>query len=155
MSAYRFVNGVISPIINAQEIAEIGEAINNEPFTAYKLVNMHLKNALEKFSDRTKPDYRNSIKESISAVEALVKILTNEEASTLGYALKALKSQINIHTALEQGFTKIYGYTSDADGIRHALTQESNCSFEDAKYMLVSCSAFINYLIAKVDKVKA
>ena len=27
------------------------------------------------------------------------------------------------------------------------------CDFEDAKYMLVSCSAFINYLIQKANKI--
>ncbi|MGQ9708742.1 MAG: AbiJ-NTD4 domain-containing protein, partial [bacterium] len=29
---------------------------------------------------------------------------------------------------------------------------EPNLSFEDAKFMLVSCSAFINYLITKAAK---
>jgi hypothetical protein len=46
----------------------------------------------------------------------------------------------------------MYGYTSDAQGIRHALMDEPNLSFEDAKFMLVSCSAFVNYLIAKAAK---
>ena len=49
-------------------------------------------------------------------------------------------------------FVAIYGYTSDADGIRHAMIDDSKCDFEDAKYMLVSCSAFVNYLIMKATK---
>jgi hypothetical protein len=59
---------------------------------------------------------------------------------------------VGLHSALKKGFSSIYGYTSDNDGIRHALTQDSNCDQEDAKYMLVSCSAFVNYLIVKATK---
>jgi hypothetical protein len=57
-----------------------------------------------------------------------------------------------MHSALEQGFKKIYGYTSDDSGIRHALLEKPTVDFEEAKYMLVSCTAFINYLIVKADK---
>jgi len=46
----------------------------------------------------------------------------------------------------------LYGYTSDSGGIRHALSDEDvTPTFEDAKFMLVSCSAFINYLKAKMN----
>jgi len=47
-------------------------------------------------------------------------------------------------------FDKLYGYTSDADGIRHALLEEVTLDFDDAKFMLVACSAFVNYIRAKV-----
>jgi len=98
------------------------------------------------------PDYRNSIKESISAVESLAKILSNNASDTLGSALSKIKKKLKIHKALEQGFKNIYGYTSDDGGIRHALTEESTSDAEDAMFMLVSCSAFINYLITKAHK---
>lgn len=49
---------------------------------------------------------------------------------------------------MKSAFEKLYGYTSDANGIRHAGNIGGNSStFEEAKFMLVSCSAFINYLI--------
>jgi hypothetical protein len=105
----------------------------------------HLDTALARLADRSAPDYRNSIKESISAVEAVCQILTGDPKATLGQALKKL----SIHSALEKGFSAIYGYTSDADGIRHALYEESILDADDAKFFLVSCSAFVNYLIAK------
>jgi len=35
----------------------------------------------------------------------------------------------------------------DEDGIRHAMLEESTLTLADAKYFLVSCSAFITYLI--------
>lgn len=75
--------------------------------------------------------------------------------STLGKTLKKLTtSGVHIHPALVNAFESIYGYTSDEDGIRHGSIDFSNAPSEDAKYMLISCSAFINYLIEKYNKTK-
>ncbi|MGR6868629.1 AbiJ-NTD4 domain-containing protein, partial [Acinetobacter baumannii] len=57
-----------------------------------------------------------------------------------------------LHPAFKKALTSLYGYTSDSDGIRHALLDESTISYSDAKYMLVSCSAFINYVIGKISE---
>lgn len=70
----------------------------------------------------------------------------------MGQALKEVKTKVGLHRALEEAFSHLYGYTSSADGIRHSLMDEHKLSFEDAKFMLVSCSAFINYLITKASK---
>jgi len=152
ISGYRFINGLIAPITSESEINEIDTAIENAGNKNLKGVKTHLESALRKLSDRDTPDYRNSIKESISAIESIAKVISNNEKDSLGGALNKIKGKINLHPSLERGFKQIYGYTSDADGIRHALTEESTCDFEDAKYMLVSSSAFVNYLIIKANK---
>jgi hypothetical protein len=150
LAAYRFVGYRITEITSADEISEIEEALTAEP-KALRGARTHLKAALDHLADRASPDYRNSIKESISAVEAVARAITGSP-TTLAPALKMLKDKLGLHPALEGAFTKMYGYTSDADGIRHALMEESDLTFEDAKFMLVSCSAFMNYLIAKAAK---
>lgn len=66
--------------------------------------------------------------------------------------MKEVEKKIELHPALKEAFNKLYGYTSNADGIRHALLEEDTLDFEDAKFMLVSCSAFINYLHPKASK---
>ncbi|WP_118951257.1 AbiJ-NTD4 domain-containing protein [Taibaiella helva] len=153
-SGYRFVNNKIAPIANTEEISEyelaVGQTIS---YTALKGANIHLRDAMQKLSDRKNPDYRNSIKESISAVESLAKVISNGAKDSLGGALDKIKGKIKLHQSLERGFKQIYGYTSDGDGIRHSLSDEPNCDFDDAKFMLVSCSAFINYLISKSIRV--
>lgn len=152
-SGYRFIDDQISPITNKHEIEEIENAINQSGnFSPLRGANIHLKSALEMLSDKKAPDYRNSIKESISAVESVAKAISENKKDSLGAALDKIKGKINLHGALEKGFKQLYGYTSDSDGIRHALMEDHNCDFEDAKYMLVSSSAFINYLIVKADK---
>ena len=147
-SAYRFIGKEIAPLTSKEEIASIEEAIDGT--AGLRPVQHHLKTALDMLSDRKKPDFRNSIKESISAVEAISKLITKQPKTALGDALKELKNKgIELHPALEKAFQSMYGYTSDADGIRHSLLEESKLQFIDAKFMLVSCSSFINYLIEK------
>jgi len=143
LSAYRFVGLTLAPITSEEEITAVEQAMSHGG--QFKPVVAHLETALARLADRASPDYRNSIKESISAVEAVCQIITGEPKATLGQALK----KIDVHPALEQGFSKIYGYTSDTSGIRHPLSEESTVDAEDAKFFLVSCSAFVNYLIAK------
>jgi len=150
LSAYRFVGGRITQITSKEEISGIEEAL--EVSNPLKGVNTHLKRALDLLADRKAPDYRNSIKESISAVEAICKLITKEKKATLGQALKKIGDKVSLHFALQSAFSSLYGYTNDTGGIRHALLDEPNLSFEDAKFMLVSCSAFVNYLISKASK---
>jgi len=150
LSVWRFVGGKITKISSEEEIEEVEGALSlSSPFAS---VREHIKSALELIADRKSPDYRNAIKESISAVESACKIVTTDKSATLGQVLKKLEKNIDLHPALKSGFDKLYGYTSSADGIRHALMEQSNLSFEDAKFFLVACSAFCNYLIAKADK---
>lgn len=148
LSAYRFVGGQITPVTSKEEISAIEEALE----TPFKTVNDHIGTALKLMADKKSPDYRNSIKESISAVEAICRLITNKKKVTLGQALKVVKAKVSLHGALEEAFSHLYGYTSTAEGIRHSLLDESTLSFEDAKFMLVSCSAFISYLVSKASK---
>lgn len=146
-SAYRIINDEIIPITSEQEIQSIETALENT--NQFSGVQQHLNQALKLMSDRQNPDYRNSIKESISAVESICKIVTNDEKTTLGKALKIIEDKFGLHPALKASLSQLYGYTSDADGIRHAMLDESNLTYIDAKFMLVACTNFINYLIEK------
>lgn len=149
-SAYRFVGGFITRITDKQEIDEIDQAIE----TKYSPVRVHIQQALTLMSNREAPDFRNSIKESISAVESLAKIATDDGKGTLGGLLKILETRIQLHSALKDAFNKLYGYTSDEGGIRHALMEPDSIYYEDAKFFLVACSAFINLIEAKIARLR-
>ncbi len=153
VSAYRILDRKAIPVINKTELNTIEEAKNIK----FESVNTHITKAISLYSDRRNPDYENSIKESISAVESLCCIITelNGSKATLGKAIKKLKDKgIHIHTAMETAFSSLYGYTSDENGIRHGGIDFTNAPSEDAKYMLITCSAFINYLIEKLSKIE-
>jgi hypothetical protein len=148
-SAFRFVNGQISTITSTEEIQEIESAYTNS--SPYAGVQVHLKTALGFLTDRQSPDYRNSIKESISAVESLAKQLVGVPSATLDGALKVLEKSHKLHPALKKAFSSLYGYTNDSDGIRHALMENSELTKADARFMLICCSAFINFAIDSVE----
>lgn len=146
-SAYRLIGNEITSITSEQEIQSIEEALENS--NAFSGVQQHLNQALQLMSDRQSPDYRNSIKESISAVESICKIVTKNDKASLGQALKLIEDKYGLHEALKKSLSLLYGYTSDGDGIRHAMLEASNLNYIDAKFMLVACTNFINYLIEK------
>lgn len=147
--AYRIINDEIVEINSKEEIQSIERALIEAPSN----IRTHLSKALELYAQRPTGDFRNSIKESISAVEAWCREKTG--AKDLGGALSNLeKNGINLHPMLKQTFEKLYAYTNQpTTGSRHALmdeTEKYTPKAEEALFMLVSCSAFINYLNKKV-----
>ena len=141
-SAYRFVSGRITPITNEMEIETIESAVEEGGPVA-----IQLRSALEKLSDRQTPDYRNSIKESISAVESQARRVMRSE-TTLGRLLNKMEEERGLPTPLKTAFSTFYTYTSGRIGARHGPSEaeEMEVDFDLAKFMLVTCSAFVIYL---------
>lgn len=100
LSAYRFINGKIVQITSEEEIAEIEESL--KVTTPLKPVNNHLKRALDLLADRKSPDYRNSIKESISAVESICNLIVKNSKVTLGQALKEIEKKNRAASGIEE-----------------------------------------------------
>lgn len=146
-SAYKIINNKVTEITSAQEIQSIENAlVNTNPYSG---VQQHLKQALQLMSDRQNPDYRNSIKESISAVEALAMQLLGDNSITLGKAIPKIRMKYDLPSTLMESLNKLYGYASNENGVRHGSPEESSISYSDAKFMFVACTNFINYLIEK------
>lgn len=140
---YRIIKDKIVQVTDPIEIDSIIEAMQGQKDN----VHVHIESALSHFAKRPEPDYRNSIKESISAVECLCREITKK--STLDDAIPVLKSKgVQLNPQFEEGLKKMYFYTNDKrTGIRHALMDGSYVpTMADAKYMLVICSAFVNYI---------
>lgn len=147
--AYRIVNTEIVEITSKEELVAVESSMHDSPSN----IRMHLNKALELYAQRPLGDYNNSIKESISAVEAYCREITGQK--TLGEALNKLKDNgLIIPPILKVAFEKLYAYTNQPDtGIRHALMDEDGIytpASEEALFMLVSCSSFINYLNKKI-----
>ena len=145
-SGYRLLDEKFILITNEQELETINESIK----TPYDSVNQHMQKAIEAFSSKTNPDYEGTIKNAISAVESMCSIIVGKN-TTLNKALNKLeKNGVKIHPTLKEAFIKLYAYTCDETGIRHGGIDFQNAPQEDAKYMLITCSAFINYLVEKI-----
>jgi hypothetical protein len=144
-TAYTFLDGLFVERMTPQEVESVEIALQ----TPIEGVRVHLTSALQKLNDRDAPDFRNSIKEAISAVEAACKERTGLEKATLGQALKALHDKRPLHQNLKDALQQLYSWTSDYGGIRHAIKDTENVERADAQFMLVACSAFVNYLMTR------
>ena len=151
--AYRFIAEELAPITNPIEMSEVSTAAES----SIASVAQHIRAALSLLPPNAELSPRNSVKESISAVEAALKHLTNNPSADLTSALSAFERRYGpMHPALRGGLVKLYGYTSDEKGIRHALVDEAVAiTVDDARFMLVTCSAFANYLVALASRKSA
>ena len=147
-SPYRFLAKVLSPITDPRELEAIAEA--QQQGDRFAGARTHITEALRMLGQRPQPDYRNAIKEAISAVESTLKLLTAENHADLAGALREFRRTHHVHGALFNGLDALYGYTSNEHGLRHALLEAgANVGFAEAKFMIVACAAFMNFLILK------
>jgi hypothetical protein len=95
-------------------------------------------------------DWASSVRESIHAVEAMAVRLA-PGTDTLGAALKVLEQRGHLHGGLKAAFGSLYGYSSDQEGVRHALvfSDEVQVDEADALFMLGACASFVSYLAAR------
>ena len=96
-------------------------------------------------------DWAGSVRESIHAVESVARQLDPGGARKLGPALSSLERRGGLHPALRGAFSKLYGYTSDQQGIRHPLLDQADARVgqEEALFMLGACASFVGYLWRK------
>ena len=142
-AAYRLLGSVIVSITNEEELTEVESVLQHAgPFD---VASQHIRQAVEHLSDRSNPDARNVVKESISAVESAVKVASGDPKSDIEKGLKIL----GLHSQLEQAWKNMYNWTSDEGGVRHGKEEISQVGLPEARYMVVASSAFVNYLIAK------
>jgi hypothetical protein len=137
----------LMPIASGEQgklVAHALEALRKTPMAAS---SAHLKHSIEFLN---KGQWAKSISESIHAVESVARKI-EPSANTLDPALKKLAPKIKMHPALKDAFGKLYGYTSDEQGIRHALIDQPTAAVDrdDAIFMLTACAAFSSYLVNK------
>ena len=99
--------------------------------------------------------YADSIRDSIHAVESVARVIDPEANKELGPALDSLE-RVGLlkHPALKKGFKNLFGYTSDEEGVRHALLERdaADVDVHDALFMYGACASFAAYLVNKHQK---
>ena len=113
----------------------------------------HLRDAAAHINAR---QFADSISDSIHAVESVARRI-DPKSNTLGDALDSLeKAGLIKHPALKESFSKLYGYTSDEQGIRHALLDKNSpdVDLDEAMFMFGACASFAAYLVNKHHKMQ-
>jgi hypothetical protein len=145
-SPYRFVDGFLTAITDAHELEAVRDALAIAD--RFAGAREHLSRGLQLLGARPEPDYRNAIKEAISSVESVLKVLTAHDHADLATALREFARAHPIHGALFAGLNSLYGYTSNEHGLRHSLLDaDARVGFAEAKFMIVACAAFVSFLI--------
>lgn len=146
-AGYRLIDRkTFVPIASAEEAAIAKQAFATLNVSKYSGARKHLLGAGERLSSG---DAAGSVRESMQAVESVARVITKQ--NTFAEALKVLEQQWNIHPALKAAFSRLYGYTSDEQGVRHPLIDDPNSSVDeaDALFMYGACAAFVTYLVEK------
>ena len=112
----------------------------------------HLRQAAKQINAQ---EYAKAIVDSIHAVESVARLIDPKASSSLGPALESLeKADLLRHPALKSALKKLYGYTSDEQGIRHALLDKGapDVGLDEAMFMFGACASFAAYLVSKHQK---
>lgn len=110
----------------------------------------HFDKSLQFFRHPTRPDYENSVKEAVCAVEAAGKALFPiAKASTLGDLVKWLGSttEVSVPKAICQTLTGVYAFRSGGDGVGHGGASGGKATLEVTEYLLAVCASQIIYLV--------
>jgi hypothetical protein len=148
-AGYRLLAGqTFVPVGSETDATTLARTFTDLSSTELNGARQHLHNSADELRNGA---YAASIRESIHAVESVARSLTSTNA--LSDALSVLTKKIYVHSALKSGFLKIYGFTSDEEGIRHPLLEQDSAKVDeaDALFMLSACAAFISYLLGKAQ----
>lgn len=148
-SPYRFLNNLLTPITNDVEIEEVNAAVSG--IDRFSVAREHIAEGLKHLGARP-PAYADCIKQSISGIESALRIAADDKKSKMASLLRKFEDKYGgIHPSLRAAIDKLYGYASDEDGVRHGATAAVTVGEAEARAMLVTCSALMNFLIRKTS----
>lgn len=142
--AYRLIDGyTIAPIASEEEAAAYKTALATLQTADQPGARKHL---LDAASYLSQGKFAESVRESVHAIEGLLRNLTG--SSKFSKAIAQIAAQRQLHESFKLALNNLYGYSSDEQGIRHPLLDkgDANVSEQDALFMLGVCSSFVTYL---------
>ncbi|MXY51730.1 MAG: hypothetical protein F4Y86_04260 [Gammaproteobacteria bacterium] len=136
----------IVPAATAPEREALARSMEEIHQAGLKGAESHIKESSSCINDGR---WAASVRESIHAVESVARQIC-PNAKSLAAALKSLDAG-TLHPALRGAFEKLYGYTSDEQGVRHALLDQddANVGQDEAVFMLGACASFASFLWRK------
>lgn len=91
---------------------------------------------------------KDAIRESVNALEAVLKIITGRNSASLGEAASELvRDRTAWRNALGASLKSLYGYVSSVPGARHSSYTDAEVSTDEAALVVRICGAAIVYFI--------
>ena len=138
----------IIPAVTRTEGELIVASLNNLSTAGLGGSASHLRKSAERIN---RSEWADSIRESIHAVESVARQIAPDRTNTLTQALESIDKKGSFHPDLKEACKKLYWYTSDEEGVRHALLdrKHSRVGRDEAVFMLGACASFASYLWLK------
>jgi hypothetical protein len=150
---FEFRNGLVEKIGVGFIDAQIKEAryLLKEP--EFKGADEHFEKALKAVNIRPNPDVENCVKDAVSAIESVGRILVNDEKPLLSDIIRDMAKRGIIPKPLDEAIQKVYAYRGNQPGVAHGLVGDSKVTVDEAEFVLAMSAAIIIYLVNKYKKV--
>ena len=147
-------DGKVEKIGSGFTDAQIKEAryLLKEP--EFKGADEHFEKALKALNTRPKPDVENCVKDAVSAIESVGRIIVNDDKAMLSDIIKGMAKDGTIPKPLDEVIQRIYAYRGDQPGVAHGLVGTSKVTIDEAEFVLAVSAAIIIYLVKKRQNVQ-
>ena len=113
-------------------------------------VKVHYNKACRFFNERINPDYQNSVKEALCALESAAEIMSGKKVSKdFSREISKLSGPDTdkLPPPVVQAMIKIFGYRGTGEGVSHGNTDGLQVSRFEAELILSIVGAFVTYLV--------
>lgn len=132
----------------ADQVARAGLVLGDPRLSAART---HYNKALEFFRNATKPDYANTVKEAVSAVEAVAQVLFSSEGTNLDDIIRRIEgsNEGQLPKPIVKTFSGLYGFRNSGKGVAHgtAGAGAGEATKEVAEYVLAVGASQIVLLV--------
>jgi|GEM_PF-2933116 len=150
-SAFRLLNYKIVPITDAAEIKEITGAVQTlgekGPLAE---VQKHLAEALKNLGELQAPDYDLAILEIVRAVKSLAEVATAGKSGSIKDLIKLLDADEMLPKKFKSAMVGLFELGDQINNKHLFRESEFNIGLEEARFMVVTGSALINYLLSMI-----
>jgi len=119
----------------------------------FKGADEHFEKAIKALNVRPNPDVENCIKDAVSAIESVGRIIVGNDKALLSDIIRDMAKNGTIPKPLDQAIQKIYAYRGDQPGVAHGLVGTSKVTVDEAEFVLAMSAAIIIYLVNKRNNV--
>ena len=115
----------------------------------FKGADKHFEKAIKALNARPNPDVENCVKDAVSAIESVGRIIVNDDKALLSDIIKSMARNKIIPKPLDEAIQKVYAYRGDQPGVAHGLAGISTVTIDEAEFVLAMSAAMIIYLVKK------
>ena len=111
--------------------------------------DQHFEKAIRALNIRPLPDVENCIKDAVSAIESVGRVIVGDDKALLDDIIKNAVTIGAIPKPLDHTFLKVYAYRGNEPGVAHGSVDLSKVTEAEAELILAMSAAMIIYLVKK------